>query len=263
MILLIGGTSETAPLAEALAAAGFKVLVSTATEVPLDVGKHPNISSRSGLLDGEGMAQLAAERGVQAIVDASHPYSLAARVNAKTVADDLNIPYFRWVRPPAATHGDSILFAPNHESAAKTACSFDRPVFLTTGSRNIVPYAQEADRTGTLLVVRVLPHADSIEACRRAGVPDEHIVKGRGPFSVEANREVIREFGIGTLVTKDSGIEGGFPAKIEAAQLEKCRVIVVQRPEEISRQTFSTIPELVAAISEVLPSRKQHAFGAS
>ena len=139
MILLIGGTSETAPLAEALAVAGFKVLVSTATQVPLDVGKHPNIASRSGILDGEGMAQLAAERGVHAIVDASHPYSLVAHANAKKVALDMSIPYFRWMRPPAAKDGAAIFFARTHELAARTACSFSRPVFLTTGSRNIIP----------------------------------------------------------------------------------------------------------------------------
>lgn len=252
MILLIGGTSETAPLAEALAAAGFRVLVSTATEVPLDVGKHPNISSRCGILDVQGMAQLAAKRGVQAIVDASHPYSVAAHANAKRVALDLSIPCFRWVRPPAAKNGDPVSFARTHEFAAKTACSFGRPVFLTTGSRNIVPYALEADRTGVPLVVRVLPHPESIAACRRAGVPETHIVQGRGPFSVEANRSVIREFGIGTLVTKDSGVEGGFPAKIEAARLEKCRVIVVQRSEEVLEQAFSNISELVGAVSDRL-----------
>ncbi len=254
MILLIGGTSETAPLAEALAVAGFKVLVSTATQVPLDVGTHPNIASRSGILDGEGMAQLAAERGVHAIVDASHPYSLVAHANAKKVAVHLSIPYFRWMRPPAAKDGDPIFFARTHELAARTACSFSRPVFLTTGSRNIIPYALEARRTGVQLVVRVLPHPQSIAACRGAGVPDKHIVKGRGPFSIEANRAVMREFGIGTLVTKDSGVEGGFPAKIEAAQLEKCRVIVVQRPEENSEQVFSSVPKLVDAVSELLRS---------
>ncbi|MBF0509675.1 MAG: precorrin-6A/cobalt-precorrin-6A reductase [Deltaproteobacteria bacterium] len=43
MILLIGGTSETASFAEALAAAGFDVLVSTATDVALEVGRHPRI----------------------------------------------------------------------------------------------------------------------------------------------------------------------------------------------------------------------------
>jgi precorrin-6A/cobalt-precorrin-6A reductase len=252
MILLVGGTSETAPLAEALAAAGFEVLVSTATEVPLDVGKHPNISRRAGILDGQRMAHLAAERGIQAIVDATHPYSLAVRANSKKAALDLGIPYFRWVRSTAAKGGDSIFFAQTHEIAARTACSFGRPVFLTTGSRNITPYALEADRTGTLLVVRVLPHPQSIEACLRAGIPEEQIVKGRGPFSLEANLEVIRKFGISTLVTKDSGVEGGFPAKIEAARLEMCRVVVVQRPEELSEQTFSSVPELVHAVSKRL-----------
>ena len=252
MILLIGGTSETAPLAEALAAAGFRVLVSTATEVPLDVGKHPNISSRRGMLDMQGMTQLATERGVQAIVDASHPYSVAAHANAKKVALDLSIPCFRWARPPAAKDGDPVFFARTHEFAARTACSLGRPVFLTTGSRNIVPYALEADRTCLPLVVRVLPHPESIAACRRAGVPEKHIVLGRGPFSVEANRAVIREFGIGTLVTKDSGVEGGFPAKIDAARMEGCRVIVVQRSEEVMEQTFSNISELVGAVSDRL-----------
>ncbi len=252
MILLIGGTSETAPLAEALAAAGFRVLVSTATDVPLDVGKHPNISSRCGMLDVEGMTKLAAKRGVHAIVDASHPYSLVAHANAIKVALDLSIPCFRWARPPAAKDGDHVSFARTHEFAARTACSLGRPVFLTTGSRNIVPYTLEADRTGLPLVVRVLPHPESVAACRRAGVPEKHIVQGRGPFSVEANRAVIREFGIGTLVTKDSGVEGGFPAKIDAARMEGCRVIVVQRSEEVMEQTFSNVSELVGAVSDRL-----------
>ncbi len=137
------------------------------------------------------------------------------------------------------------------------ACSFGEPVLLTTGSRNITPYALEAGRTGVLLVVRVLPHPKSIEGCRKAGVPDEHIVKGRGPFSVEDNRAVIHTSGIRTLVTKDSGVEGGFPAKIEAAQRENCRVIVVQRPEEPSEQTFNHLTTLVDAVSHRLRGGRQ------
>ena len=40
MILLLGGTSSTAEIALGLAAAGYRVLVSQATDVPLDVGRH-------------------------------------------------------------------------------------------------------------------------------------------------------------------------------------------------------------------------------
>lgn len=41
MILLLGGTSDTAPIARGLAAVGLPVLVSTATDIDLDVGVHP------------------------------------------------------------------------------------------------------------------------------------------------------------------------------------------------------------------------------
>ncbi len=48
MILLIGGTSETAPLASGLAAAGYEVLVSTATDAPAGDRDHPRISPPDG-----------------------------------------------------------------------------------------------------------------------------------------------------------------------------------------------------------------------
>ncbi len=78
MILLIGGTSETAPLASGLAAAGYEVLVSMATDVPLAIEEHPRIRRRTGRLDEEGLVALAKEKGIRAIVDAAHPYAAAA-----------------------------------------------------------------------------------------------------------------------------------------------------------------------------------------
>ena len=59
MILLIGGTSETASLASGMAAAGYAVLVSTATEVPLAIEEHPRIHRRTGRLDEAGLVTLA------------------------------------------------------------------------------------------------------------------------------------------------------------------------------------------------------------
>ena len=44
MILLLGGTSETAPIAEGLANAGHFVLVSNCTDTPLNTGAHAAIS---------------------------------------------------------------------------------------------------------------------------------------------------------------------------------------------------------------------------
>jgi len=251
MILLLGGTSETAPLATALATAGFKVLVSTATDVPLHVGDHPNISRRSGKLDRDQMLQLAIRQNVLAIVDASHPYASSVRQNARTVADQLEIPYVSWVRPRILDNDGEIHFEPNHKSAAKTAFSFGRPVLLTTGSRNLSPYVREAAATGVPLTVRVLDHPSSLVACRKAGIPDANIVSGRGPFSVDDNLKVIRRYGIGVVVTKDSGLEGGVPAKLTAARIADCRVVVVQRPAESNRDGTADVSAIVKELSQL------------
>lgn len=253
MILLLGGTSETAPLAAALVERDFHVLVSTATDVPLELGSHPKMYSRKGSLDREGMVQLAGEKGIRIIVDASHPYASSVRANAREAARQLGIPYLTWVRP-TAINGEDLHMAQDHQSAARIACSFGKPVILTTGARNLVPYAQEAKARGVVLFARVLPQESSMESCRVAGIPESHVVTGRGPFSVEENRSVIRRFGIGVIVTKDSGEAGGVPAKIEAARQEGCRVVVVGRPKETAEVTFASLADLIERVSLLLDS---------
>jgi precorrin-6A/cobalt-precorrin-6A reductase len=105
-------------------------------------------------------------------------------------------------------------------------------------------------------VARVLPHGESLEACRKAGIPADSVIAGRGPFSVEENREAIRRFSIGVLVTKDSGNAGGVREKLEAARLERCRVVIVRRPAgrsgQSGQQGYADINELVMALRSIL-----------
>ncbi|MBI5571743.1 MAG: precorrin-6A/cobalt-precorrin-6A reductase, partial [Desulfomonile tiedjei] len=135
-----------------------------------------------------------------------------------------------------------------HEEAASLAFSFKRPVLLTTGSRNLMPYVKASRKSGIGLVVRVLPYPDSVEACREAGVSDDCVITGRGPFSVEENLEIIRRFSIGAIVTKDSGVAGGVPAKLEAAERTGCKVVVVRRPIETASPEYHHFSELLQEI---------------
>ncbi len=73
------------------------------------------------------------------------------------------------------------------------------------------------------------------------------IVTGRGPFSLEENRTLIRRFSAAVLVTKDSGEAGGFSAKEQAARLESCQLIVVGRPSPEAGLTFDNTAALVSA----------------
>jgi len=249
MILLLGGTSETAPLATRLARAGQAVLVSTATDEPLAIGRHPRIERRCGRLDAAAMAALVRDRKIRAIVDATHPYAAAVRSTAAGVAGQLGIPYFSFVRPGSVnSHDKEIRRAPDHGTAARLAFSFGRPVLLTTGANNLAPYAGESCRTGIPLIARVLPRAESIRACLRAGIEQGYIISAKGPFSVEQNRAHIRGHGIGVLVTKDSGEAGGVPAKLEAARQEHCRIVIVERLALPQKGTRDSIEDLVADV---------------
>ena len=56
-----------------------------------------------------------------------------------------------------------------------------------------------------------------------------HVLLDRGPFTVNAERALLRDHGIDVLVTKDSG--GSLTsAKLAAAQVEGVQVLVVRRP---------------------------------
>lgn len=253
MILLLGGAGETSRIAEELAEAGYRVLVSTATEIPLTVASHRNIARRTGPLDERDACLLIAAAAVRALVDCAHPYAEKVHETAMKSAEASGIPCFRYVRPESALGREDVLFAADHAEAAKIACSFGCTVFVTTGVRNLRPYAEEAKKTGVNLAVRVLPEAASLQACADAGIDARRIVSGRGPFSVEKNRQDMNRFSAGVLVTKDGGTVGGVPEKLEAARLEGCRIVMVRRPEIPAGYVFENLKSLIDAVVAKVP----------
>jgi len=253
-LFLLGGTSETREIALSLAQAGYDVLVSTATDIDLDVGKHPNIRRRSGRLDRVTMRGEVTASQASAIVDATHPYAIEVSGLAADLASELGLPRFVYVRPSASAEGEGVIFAADYEEAAVLACSLGRPVLLTIGSKNLEPYVRQARLRGSVIFARVLPENYSVEACLSVGLDHEHIITGRGPFSTEENREVIRRLCIGVLVIKDSGAAGGVLEKLEAARIESCKVVMIKRPGQEGGTRFENVRDLVAAITDRIPA---------
>ena len=68
--------------------------------------------------------------------------------------------------------------------------------------------------------------------CRAAGLPEDHILAARGPFSLADNLETMERYAIRSLVTKDGGAAGGFPEKLEAARRLGVQVLLIRRPAE-------------------------------
>lgn len=254
MILLAGGTSETAPLARALLGAGHSVLASMATDAPLDLPLHERFELRRGRLDGAGFAELLSARGVRAVVDASHPFATALRAELSAACRVAGVPRVRFERSAAVVPPEGTAMVDDHEAAAVEAFRDGAPVLLTTGSRHLAPYVREAGRRGVPLYARVLPEEESLRACAVAGIASERVEAARGPFAVDDTRALLRRWGIGTLVAKDGGGASGLAERLAASRAEGVRVVLVRRPD---METGSVTSEelLLAALERmgVLP----------
>jgi precorrin-6A/cobalt-precorrin-6A reductase len=251
VILLFGGTSETAPLSEMLAAIGYEVLVSTATPIALQIGRHSRVRRRIGRLDAAAMVDLIQTEQVSAVVDAAHPYAEQLHETVAMACKTACVRLLRYQRPNMPVPDvELIQWASDHRAAAHLACHPGSRVLLTIGSKNIAPYVKAAEENQAALTARVLPEPDSIEACLKAGLSPEQVIGVRGPFSLEDNLFLLQQLNIDALVTKESGSAGGFKEKIEAALGRNCRVVIIQRPVVSDVAECRSFVEIFNALSD-------------
>jgi precorrin-6A/cobalt-precorrin-6A reductase len=253
MILVFGGTSETAPLADMLASSGFHVLVSTATDIALDTGAHQRIRRRHGRLDVDELIALLHSEAIQAVVDAGHPYAEGLHDTARRACRSIGIPLIRFQRPASVVPNRPWLhWAAHHREAASMACRLGQRVLLTIGSQHIAAYVQPARSQGIALFARVLPEPESLAACLGAGLERTQVIAARGPFSVEDNRALLRTHRIQVLVTKESGAAGGLDAKHRAAEQENCQVVIIRRPVESDVSICNRFEAVIGKLNAVL-----------
>ncbi len=105
-------------------------------------------------------------------------------------------------------------------------------VLLTTGAREASCFIPLMGDETISLFIRVLPVKKSMEQCLEAGFTQDRILSGWGPYTTEENIETLTQHRIDVLVTKDGGIEGGYPEKLAAAALCGVTVVAIQRPQE-------------------------------
>jgi precorrin-6x reductase len=148
--------------------------------------------------------------------------------NVARAAEQAYVPYVRLVRERGKIPQDAIV-VDDADEAAKVCKTLSGNILLTTGTKELEPFlALPLCR----LYPRVLPSSKNIATLEQAGIPHRNIIAMEGPFSLELNVAIIRQFHIEILVTKDGGTVGGFPEKAEAAKTTGTELIVLRSPEE-------------------------------
>jgi precorrin-6A/cobalt-precorrin-6A reductase len=232
-VLLLGGTTEARELAAALVARpGVRVTSSLAGRV-----------SRPGALEGDvriggfggadGLAVWLREQGVDAVVDATHPFAAGITANAARAATATGRPLVVLRRPGWQPRpGDRWHTVASLEEAADVLPGLGRRAFLTTGRLGLAAFAR---LTALHFVVR------SVEPPEPPMPPDVELVLARGPFTVTDELALLREHRVDVVVTKDSG-GAATGAKLTAARELGLPVVVVRRPP---------LPEGVASVPDV------------
>ncbi|MEV1047092.1 cobalt-precorrin-6A reductase [Streptomyces sp. NPDC049916] len=222
-VLVLGGTTEARRLAESLAGdRGVRVTTSLAGRV--SAPRLPPGDVRVGGFGGpDGLAAWVREHGVDALVDATHPFAATMSRNAAGAAASARVPLLALRRPGwTARDGDRWHSVASLAEAAVLLPSLGERVFLTTGRTGLGAFAG-ADLDALWFLVR------SVDAPEPPHPRRMRVLLDRGPFGLAGERELVRRHRVDVLVTKDSGGDATAP-KLTAAREAGIPVVVVRRP---------------------------------
>ncbi len=241
-VLILGGTAEAAALAEALSdLTGWQVITSLAgaTRSPAPVY---GAVRRGGFGGSDGLSTYLAEDGIDALVDATHPFAAQISAHAVTASAAVGVPLIRVQRPEwKPEDGDRWADVPD-ASAAAAALPRGARVFLATGRRDLPPFAS----VDAFFLVRLIdPPAEPL------ALADHALTLGRGPFILDQELDLLRRHRIGWLVSKNSGGSGAFP-KIRAARSLGVRVVMIRRPELPAAPTVVDVSGAMAHLQATL-----------
>ncbi|MEU9807917.1 cobalt-precorrin-6A reductase [Mycobacterium sp. NPDC050853] len=227
--MILGGSAEARELAERLVPR-FDVTTSLAGRV-----RNPAVPAgalRIGGFGGEaGLREWLLDNAIDAVVDATHPFAATITENAAAACGRLGIPHVILRRPPWPAGDATIVSSAVEAKDVVTAQGFSR-VFVTSGRSSIGAFLF-SDAWFLIRVVEAVP-ADEL--------PERHhLLLSRGPYTLAEETELMRQYAVEVLVTKNSG--GTMTsAKLEAAAALNIPVVMIDRPP---------LPENVSAASTV------------
>ena len=223
MVLVFGGTTEGRKAVEVLEEAGTPYYYSTRgseQEVELVHGIR-----LTGGMEVPEMIACCREHGIRLIVDAAHPFAEELHRNLLFLAKHINAPIIRYDRiyPP---HDEKIVWCKDYPDAIRQmeTCGIERLLALT-GVNTIGALKSFWEKHECWC--RILNRSVSHILARKSQFPEDHLVY----YEDDETSELISRLHPDAIITKESGISGGFCEKVEIAQQAGIKVFAVERPQ--------------------------------
>ncbi|MBW4581362.1 MAG: cobalt-precorrin-6A reductase [Tildeniella nuda ZEHNDER 1965/U140] len=221
-ILILGGTGDAAALAMQLSTlSGITVITSLAgrTQHPSTLAGEVRVGGFGG---SNGLVTYLQEQRIDVLIDATHPFAAKMSWNAATAAIALDMPHLMLMRPAwEKVAGDRWLEVESVEAAAKAVPAHLKRLFLTIGRQQLAPFAT---LTEYWFLMRSIDPPDPSVA-----LPNGKLLLDRGPFTLENEIALLKQYQIDAIVSKNSGGDATY-AKIVAARKLALPIFMVQRP---------------------------------
>lgn len=226
---IFGGTSEGRELAEFCVKNQINAHVSVTSEYGFELlPKSDLLHILTARLDVFQMKKMFKKEKISLVIDATHPYAGEVSKNIYDACKACNIRHLRAIRERAEIINEGIYFDDIH-CVINFLNKNSGNIFITVGSKNIADFL-DVNNFSERCAVRILDIPEIEKKCAEMGF--KKIISGRGPYSVEKNIEHLSGFAADFLVTKESGAEGGFYEKIEAARACGVTPLIIKRPKE-------------------------------
>jgi len=230
-IILFGGTWEGRMLADYLREAGIPAIVSVVSDYGASLlSGSQSLRIRRGTLPRKEMKELFQKEKPRLVVDATHPYASHISQTIEDVCSELGTDHISVRRDGSPTDEYMVFDDLDQIIDHLNGPERDEVVFSTLGAK-ASPSLARIDRYRERVFTRILPSETSLHQALAAGIPPGHIICMQGPFSREMNEALFRETNASVLLTKESGKAGGFSEKVQAANDQDMKVMILRRPD--------------------------------
>ena len=228
-IIVFACTTEGCDISNFLAEHQIHVLACVATDYgSTSLKENDYLKIHAGRLTEPEMEALLNEKKPEMVLDATHPYAAEVTENIRTACQNTGLEYRRVLRE-AGAYQDQAVYVPDTQAAIEFLEGTEGNILLTTGSKELGKYTALSD-AGERIYARVLSLPSVMETCKGYGFEGKHLIGMQGPFSMELNAAMLRQFDCKYLVTKDTGKAGGFQEKIDAALSCGTVPVIIGRP---------------------------------
>jgi precorrin-6A/cobalt-precorrin-6A reductase len=240
---IIGGTSESVMLAQAIAEKNFSCLVTVTTASAVKL--YPvllNLRIRVVQLNDFQIHQFIQQEKIIAIVDASHPYAIAISQTVIQIAQRLHLPYLRYERV-ALLPNKNITELENFETLLAGNYLTNQRVLLTVGYKTLPRF--KIWQSQAVLFARILPSIESLKVALESGFTSDRLIAIRPPISMDLEKALWQQWNISLVISKASGQAGGEEIKQRVSQLLGTSLIVIARPKVDYPQQTNNLDEVL------------------